>query len=301
MTNPNESSMDALHEMLAERARYEGWLTQLDDRRSTTPLHVLERVKADYQSRLEHVTVQLRGRAVELEATVSGLRSRLAALASEEEQRRDERAETELRASVGELSDEAARDSMLSSDTAINNLVSQRESLGAELKKLQDVLVLVIPQRKSEVNAVHHSEELMSVDALAPTGDHRAVPEPVPSPAAVQELEFLRSVVAPANDAMPTPHNAASMAPDAQAPDLLQPPTLSAPRRPTPLSNAMPAMRDPLRAAGSDGSLTPGNMPAFLKDMPSEQVKTLKCQECGTMNYPTEWYCEKCGGELAAM
>jgi uncharacterized OB-fold protein len=42
-------------------------------------------------------------------------------------------------------------------------------------------------------------------------------------------------------------------------------------------------------------------MPAFLKDMPTEQIKTLKCQECGTMNYPTEWYCERCGGELAAM
>ena len=43
------------------------------------------------------------------------------------------------------------------------------------------------------------------------------------------------------------------------------------------------------------------SVPAFLKDVPSEQVKTLKCQECGTMNYPTEWYCERCGGELAAM
>ena len=30
-------------------------------------------------------------------------------------------------------------------------------------------------------------------------------------------------------------------------------------------------------------------------------AKTLRCQECGTMNYPTEWYCERCGGELAAL
>jgi len=29
--------------------------------------------------------------------------------------------------------------------------------------------------------------------------------------------------------------------------------------------------------------------------------KTLKCKECGTMNVATEWYCEKCGGSLAAM
>jgi hypothetical protein len=31
-----------------------------------------------------------------------------------------------------------------------------------------------------------------------------------------------------------------------------------------------------------------------------EPQKTLRCTECGTMNLPTEWYCERCGGELAA-
>lgn len=29
--------------------------------------------------------------------------------------------------------------------------------------------------------------------------------------------------------------------------------------------------------------------------------KTLKCAECGSMNRPTEWYCERCGAELAAL
>jgi len=29
--------------------------------------------------------------------------------------------------------------------------------------------------------------------------------------------------------------------------------------------------------------------------------KTLKCRDCGTMNLATEWYCENCGAELAAM
>jgi hypothetical protein len=42
-------------------------------------------------------------------------------------------------------------------------------------------------------------------------------------------------------------------------------------------------------------------VPAYLRDVPPEQVKTLKCQECGTLNYPTEWYCERCGAELAAL
>ncbi|MDX2121492.1 MAG: zinc finger Ran-binding domain-containing protein [Gemmatimonadota bacterium] len=36
------------------------------------------------------------------------------------------------------------------------------------------------------------------------------------------------------------------------------------------------------------------------KDRGSAQ-KTLKCAECGTLNRPTEWYCERCGAELAAL
>ena len=300
MTIANESNMDALHDMLAERARYETWLVQLDQRRATTPPRVLERVRADYQSRLENVTVQLRGRAVELEATVSSLRSRLAALASEEEQRRDERAETELRASVGELSEASARDTMSACDAAIGSLVAQRDALGTELAKLQEVLGLVIPQALPGVAPVRHTEELVSVDSLAPSADHTAS-GPGQSPAAAQELEFLRSLVSPP-DADPVSFSQNAAGSDESARDLLQPPALTAPRRSvTPLSNSAPSLRDPFRNVSGDGSLTPSNMPSFLKDMPSEQVKTLKCQECGTMNYPTEWYCEKCGGELAAM
>ena len=43
------------------------------------------------------------------------------------------------------------------------------------------------------------------------------------------------------------------------------------------------------------------NLPGYLRDVPPEQVKTLKCQEWGTLNYPTEWDCERCGAELAAL
>jgi Zn finger protein HypA/HybF involved in hydrogenase expression len=32
-----------------------------------------------------------------------------------------------------------------------------------------------------------------------------------------------------------------------------------------------------------------------------EEPRTLRCRACGTMNLATEWYCEQCGGELAAL
>jgi len=42
-------------------------------------------------------------------------------------------------------------------------------------------------------------------------------------------------------------------------------------------------------------------IPIVLKDKSSEAAKSLKCGECGAMNYPTEWYCERCGAELASL
>ena len=44
-----------------------------------------------------------------------------------------------------------------------------------------------------------------------------------------------------------------------------------------------------------------GNYPIKLTENPGEGSKTLKCGECGAVNYPTEWYCERCGAELASL
>src|SRR3989449_358072 len=57
------------------------------------------------------------------------------------------------------------------------------------------------------------------------------------------------------------------------------------------------------RAPSSVRSATPSPAPILPQagDGDEEGVKTLKCKECGTMNLPTEWYCESCGGELATL
>jgi hypothetical protein len=320
--NPSDGNMDALHALLSERARYEGWLAQLESRRGAAPEHVLERVRTDYAARLTHVIEQLRGRAEDLQATVAGLRDRLRELAIEEGARRDERAETELRAAVGELEPDHAHHAIGRCDEAIAGLMAQRESLGSELARLQEVLVLVVPPPAPAPEPVVEAPVVEASIDQAVTEETEVVPvvqeespvesalermaaaeESAPSPmgradhatppSAIEELNFVRSVVS--STGQPQRVETGS--------DLIQPPVLAAPRRTaTPMSTgAVPGLRDPLRTVAGDGSLSPANMPSFLKDMPTEQVKTLKCQECGVMNYPTEWYCERCGGELAAM
>ncbi|HEV8612755.1 MAG TPA: hypothetical protein VGQ73_04530, partial [Gemmatimonadales bacterium] len=75
----------------------------------------------------------------------------------------------------------------------------------------------------------------------------------------------------------------------------------SGPSRAIPLTPA----HAPSASAGPQDEL------AFLRSVtldsaPEERqsqpmAKTLKCAECGSLNRPTEWYCERCGAELAAL
>ena len=57
------------------------------------------------------------------------------------------------------------------------------------------------------------------------------------------------------------------------------------------------------RASGAQFQPDLTSVPAMPTDSEAEAEpeKTLKCRECGTMNLATEWYCESCGAELAAL
>lgn len=57
----------------------------------------------------------------------------------------------------------------------------------------------------------------------------------------------------------------------------------------------------PRRASGAQYQIDESATPETPVDENAPVKKTLKCRECGTMNLATEWYCENCGGELAAM
>jgi hypothetical protein len=336
----SQSPMDVLNALMEERARYEQWLAQLDARRGTTPPHVFERVRGDYGERLKNVLDQLAGRATDLQVTAGSLADRVASLYADETALRDERAEAELRASVGEFTEEHALEVMERCDQKIATLGAERATVGAELGRVQEILAVAIrPPTPAGGEA-----SIVPIESLAPAPG-ATIPNPTPASAAApvasppspqvaapkaapapsfDELAFLQSVVdrpsAPsvmAEPRVPTPvpePRAESRAPapaaPAPRPRMLEPMESEVPaaaqvapsRRtaaPTPVLTSTPLVEKDGQEGNS--ALTPGSIPAFLKDMPTEQIKTLKCQECGTMNYPTEWYCERCGGELAAM
>src|ERR671926_177840 len=110
MTNPTANSGgDAVARLVAERERYEAWLAALEARRASTPAHIYDRVRADYETRLRTVAAQLGEHRASVQAMADSVLQRMSALDADERQRRDDMMEAELRASIGELDQDQYR------------------------------------------------------------------------------------------------------------------------------------------------------------------------------------------------
>jgi hypothetical protein len=368
-----QSALSTVGTLMEERRQYEAWLAALDARRAETPKHVFTRVHADYVARLESVVARLIAHADGLRAELTSLTTRIATLDEQKHRARDERAELELRAHVGEISAQAWKAATAASDAAIADLEAQHERAKEELQRTRELLAdaerpptpvpaaATVPESAppppsasppAAPRAAFQARSAPSAPAPAagakPTtqvsdvaeGDMHvpsgAAPATAPNaPAApsgpsapgtgagasagnFDELAFLQSVVeAPATPAAPA---AAAPAPAPIAP-ASPPAPAPAPRAPAPAPRREPfAARAPQDARDKivhpEESTGPkidatrgrslaanisGNNPIVLREKSAEAAKTLRCAECGAMNYPTEWYCERCGAELASL
>ena len=360
MTDTNRS-LQELPALLTERRKYEKWLQALDARRETTPQHVFERVKADYTGRLERVDEELAVHRQAVNEERSSLHSRRSLLEAEEQLRRDERAELELRQHVGELEGGEADSAFKAVDDALKQLVGEKTGLSGRIGELDALLELKpfatpvggapmespplglpkamptqvpaaasapasappraaapispplppAPPRPSTVHVPAAAPAAPQLAASAAAKTERAEPiipsaEPAPPERSqirmqderFDEMAFVRGVVGP---------DTGGAAASATAP---------APPRARDVGSANVPLRgrasqeqliesvriDPSRVERPLAANVPSNTPIVLRTSgQTEQSKTLKCSECGAMNYPTEWYCERCGAELAAL
>jgi hypothetical protein len=273
-------SLDALNGLLKERQRYEEWLAALEDKRANTPDSVYQRVQSDYQTRLREVSSKLAERAGELRENIDALSVRLEEITRQETQQREARQEAELRAAVGEYTDKQWKEIGGAWDKELARLFKDKNAVDAQLNELNRIFALSIKEKQSEAAAL----------ARANSGDgFRAPISPVlPRPAV------------PNPPALNPPSRVEQPAARTQNPSVPASPARS------------PFDQFPVLRPGG-GSATPPQTTAAVATPPSvpksggandprsEQHKTLKCPECGAANYPTEWYCERCGGELATM
>lgn len=275
MAKPSDSGSNAVQDLLAERTQYEEWLSKLAG--SNAPDAVRRRVQADYESRLGRIMESLREHGDAIVADLDRLRTSETDLARRESEAQETMAEAELRHAVGEYTDGKWNEISRVQHASLDGIRKELGRIREEIDRLSEVQSLI------EGDSAPGPE----VSESAPA---KAVPEPVkPAPEAPKaakpskpaqsddELDFLKSVAVEQSASL-SPQNASEDQPTAEesVPDAAAAPIPSA----APVAAAAPAK--PQASA-------------------SNQAKTLKCGECGTLNRPTEWYCERCGAELAAL
>ena len=305
--------------LILERQRIENWLATLDARKASTPDHVYQRVRGDYATRLKAITDQLLARSAALKAHVDQVNARLTQFTNEAQRMKDVRAESELRMQVGELSVADWNVKARECDEGIARLTEAQTQARALLAQAREVLAMVTGQANAAASSSSTSSPRLSrpVNLDQISGSNKRVPTPASTPN-MDELAFLNSVVGN------QPPGVQQQPPGAEppAPPKIELEPIGAPDLGESLLDRVNQRSGGNLREDNDadsllkgvGTPKPGNTqsplaanvtesnPIELKPQGGpERHKTLKCQECGTMNYPTEWYCERCGAELAAV
>lgn len=428
--------------LVAERQRFDDWLTALESKRAETPVRVFERVHADYVARRDAVVDGLHAHVGSLESLEQNLSERLQSLEAQLAEREDARAEGMLRMAVGEFDADKWETTRQEVEATIAQLGTDREALITEADDVRSLLasarhrpgVQPVPEQEPLVvpSAPDVSEELVSTNVaeaiahvdpaavehtidLDDEGDLTPAHESTHASSLVQDdvlrtdpylravrqqqeaARDIESAFAMADDPfVPVPEadankdSAADMlphfssgdvastsdvqasqqsdadrdreanaavdaldfgsanessetlddidvfgepasasrnesteatssqnevdpyAPSAQGSSSSAPPSTPRVVHPFPGSGSTPSTPSAsansnvfdefafLRSVTESGNNPMPNPGAPSASAPADQAKTLRCTECGTMNFPTEWYCERCGGELAA-
>ncbi len=276
MPRRSQKSSEDVEQLLDERQAITEWLERLALTGDDASDDVRSKVREDYETRLKAVSRGLRGYAAELSSTLSQeTQKRTDFLARE--QRADVRlAEAKLRHAVGEFEDSQWNE--IHSEI-LGELVKVREGLkaaGKEIDRLEDVL--------SSIDRQPTVDERVSLAELEPEPDEAEVAkggaEKEGKPAgrtsgqtdAFDDLAFLKRVA----------------------------PETGRKRRSGAMFKPLTEADTAADTSGSTVTAPEEKLQVGPIDDPTAK-KTLKCQECGAMNRPTEWYCESCGAELTAV
>jgi hypothetical protein len=326
----------AVEQLLAEGDALRGWLARLEQAPVTSDA-VRQRVRNDYQKRLDQITAGLGAHADVVATKLAADRDEHAGLLARATEARDVLAEAELRHAVGEYDAGRFQGEQQRFSGDIETFDVALAAVAERIGRLEQVQALVQrgplpvavdrqppadepqppPADHPELAATIVIDELApdEAEALAvfdePLADESGYPElpppvqPLPSGPETGPLSFRPSGEAARPTVAPPATRARSFETAAPLgiPGADVPPRFVRPGER--LGTAPPAPVPPL----VEPPLAPGivlrddeEAPISLPDLTGGAVgRTLRCGECGAMNRPLEWYCEKCGAELTAV
>jgi outer membrane biosynthesis protein TonB len=296
-----------IESLLEQRSRYEEWLARLDSTGDKAPPAVRAKVRSDYEGRLRGVIDQLRGHAATIHEELERHQGTQGGLDQERRLAEEALAEAEVRYAVGEYAEAEWQRISEEHTDRLSRVRQELRSVGEEIARLAEVQSLIgsAPRRTEPPVAAKA--------AAAPPAPVAARPEPEPTPPA--------PVPEPMFEPDPEPVVPVAAAPKPTAKPVRKEPevTHGAPpadelaflksvgeeeRKPAPApvaSGRRVSNPGPSAARVSDAAATSSQTAAAGKGGATGVAKTLKCGECGTLNRPTEWYCERCGAELAGI
>ncbi|HEY3933630.1 MAG TPA: hypothetical protein VGL65_03350 [Gemmatimonadales bacterium] len=332
----------AVEQLLAESDALQGWIQRVDQAPVAAPDAVRERVRRDYQERLDLLAAGLRAHADIIAARLDADRREHDELQGRGTAARDALAEAELRFAVGEYDRDRfdAERTRHGSDieTFDVGIAAAIERIG-RLEDIQGMMLrgsrtrpvapafepanhpaaepeAAAPDAKPAPAELDVQAEVEVVD-LAPDEDHDLlavfdepgeVVDDTTAPSASQEFGPLSFRPPGAEPSRTTPSGARARSFDSAAPLGIPaadvPPRFVRPgeRVPGPAAITVPpvveASSQPASELFADEIVVSGPAPE-VNAVPVG--RTLRCGECGAMNRPLEWYCEKCGAELAAV
>jgi hypothetical protein len=322
----DESSLSQVDQLLQQRARYEQWLAKLDATGSRAPEAVRARVRADYEARLDVVVQELRTHVSAIESALDVRREAVAGLDAQRADVEERLAEAEVRYSVGEYADDQWHAVASEAQGVLDELARRLADEQGEIARLGEIHRLVVappapappasapvprvPATPLEVPSLINEGIFIEGDASPEPQEASVEPQlrlvvdgngvvPIASAAeappapAVGAPRFVPRTPMPSRPSMPQPPRPSGAPVDELA--FLKSVTGDAPRRP------MPGRKPGDSGAGPAIDSSAIEVPAEGGGKAGTQQKTLKCGECGTLNRPTEWYCERCGAELAAL
>lgn len=261
-----------VEELLRQRQTVQGWLDRLGEHGDEISPRVLDRVRTDYQGRLEQVLEALSSHQAALHVELDRQRTELQDAQARLERALDELEEGRLRQLIGELSDEAWSERRPRLEEAVEEARAEQDRARAETERLEEILAQL-------------DDQAMAASPAEPAAGESAPEAPV---------ELLEQEDAdpwdplPAENATVEEPSPAAWQPAGEA-TVEEHPRVSEEE----VGDGLEFLEELDRAIASSPEEDEPRAPA------GPPVPGVKCGECGYTNDATAWYCGVCGADLA--
>lgn len=291
-TARSPASTTSVTELVDQRTRIQAWLEKLDAESGGASPRVVERLRADYQARLEAVLEQLGAHVETIRSDQTRLREELETAERTLDASREELEEARLRHRIGEWDDDLWAERKPGLEDALSAAEQRRDEALHELSRLEELIAQIEGssstagggEEENEDDLVVLREDVTSTPEVAAGSDDaseagREAPrgrkgeeqaDGAGSAGEADPLAFLADLPGDAGaEAAPTEESE----PKGEGLDFLQE-----------LDRAITGLNGPPEEED----------PELFRPTPGT-----KCPECGYTNDPDAWYCGVCGVDLA--